>query len=498
MGGIAIGAENITHRYDHITALADATLMIRHGEIHGLIGENGAGKSTIVRILAGIETPDSGTVSGDPSAVAIVPQTPRLAPSLPVWQNLLVGCEPHRGPFLNKREAIAAVEAVASRFAIDINLRLPAARLNQTEQRLAALLSALVRDPNVLLLDEPAVGLAPLDRDRIHRAVCALRENGRAVLYISHDIQEITALADRITVLCDGRTRVMRTAPFDSEQLAQDLFANASASVAPDTSATPSVRATQGDWGDVIASLEEMVVRDPRGGRKLGPLSVTLPAGKIFAITGVRESGLDLLESFFAGELEIAAGAMRLGGKRLPALLDPAELRARHVAFIPSDRMARAAALDGTVTENAIVAERTDVHRRGIRLRGEERLLTERHLGRFGINKGAHLPLGTLSGGTIQKLILARELGTNPRLCIVAEPSAGLDLRSIARLYEDLRNLAAGGAAVLLLSSHVDSVLPVADGVAVLFNGAIRGEFLPTQKPAITRTIAGLERETLP
>lgn len=492
----AISAEAITRRYDRILALEHASIAIEHGEVHALIGENGAGKSTVVRILAGIERPDAGVVLGDCSRVAVVPQTPRLAPSLPVWQNLVVGLEPRIGPILDRRRAVAFVEEVATQFSIDLDIHVPARRLNQTEQRLAALLGALVRDPEVVLLDEPTVGLAPIDRERIHTAVGALRDRGKGILYISHDIREVTEIADRVTVLVAGRTTVTRERPFSGDQLATDIFPvePVDLDAAPPSAAIRSVSKPR----ERIAAFEELMVQDPRGGRTLGPLSLALNAGEILAITGVRESGLDLLERFLTGEVELSAGALRVGGKRLSARLDPGELRRRRIAFVPSDRIVRAAALEGTVTENAIVADRTRIHPRGIRAREDERTLTGRLLSRFGIRESRHLPLGALSGGTIQKLILARELDTDPELCIIAEPSAGLDIRSIERLYRDLRTIADHGAAILLLSSHVDSVLPVADSIVALYDGKIGGRYAPGEKTEITRAITGLAGVEVP
>lgn len=507
MASAVISAEAVTRRYDRILALDGATISIGHGEIHALIGENGAGKSTIVRILAGIDSPDDGIVHGNTAEVAVVPQTPRLAPNLPVWQSLVIGREPRIGPFIDRRRAITTLEKIAERFAIDIDVRRPARYLNQTEQRLAALLGALVRDPTVVLLDEPTVGLAPVDRERIHSAVYALRAANKGILYISHDIREIVAIADRVTVLVAGRSTVTRKRPFSSEMLAADLFPTGDAIITDPSDGAievtgsetiPSPIAAESVSRPVIARCEELTIQDPRGGRTLGPLSLELSAGEIVAITGVRESGLDLLEGFLAGEIELSTGALQVAGRRLPARLDPADMRRRRVSFVPSDRIVRAAALEGTVTENAIVSDRSRIHPRGIRTRGGERSLTGRLLARFGIRESRHLPLGALSGGTIQKLILARELDTQPILCIIAEPSAGLDIRSIERLYTDLREIADAGAAVLLLSSHVDSILSITDSIVVLYNGTISGRYGAIEKAGITRAITGLAGKVSP
>ncbi|SIQ06923.1 simple sugar transport system ATP-binding protein/ribose transport system ATP-binding protein [Alkalispirochaeta americana] len=491
-------AEHIGKRYGAVQALQNASISLFPGEIHGLAGENGAGKSTFVRILAGIESPDRGYLRGcSPGHCAVVPQYPRMASSLPVMENLIVGREPRLGRlpgvslFLNRREAARIITGRAKRFGIDLDTNKPAGSLNGTELRLASLLAALAQHPKVLILDEPTVGLARPDQERILRAMRTLREQGVAILYISHDLGEISGLADRVTLLRQGSTSTSSSPVPPAEELAAQLFDHHRETIHGNTHQEKRQQSpASSDEAGLVC--EELLLHDAPTGRTVGPLSFKAPRGTITALTGVRESGLDLLEQYLGGQSTLAAGALSAAGQRVPARIVPGLLRQRGIAFIPSDRFDRAAALEGSVEENATVIDRNQVYQRGFRTPGEAKHVTNRLLKRFDIRTHRHMPLGSLSGGMIQKLILARELDTNPRICIIAEPTAGLDLQSQHILLESLREIAATGAAVLLLSSSIDAVTSLASRVVVLHHGLVQGDFLPHQEGAIARAFAGI------
>lgn len=529
-------AEHLRKEYGQVQALLDATISLETGAIHGLVGENGAGKSTLVRLLAGMEEPDEGTLlpSRDERRrwCAIVPQYPRMAPAISVLDNLVVGSEPRLGtaPILNlildRSGARRRIAAVAERFDIELDLEKPAGSLNGTEIRLAALLAAMSHGPRILILDEPTVGLATTDQERVLSTVRALRDEGLAILYISHDLAEVSTVADSVTVLIQGRTvETYRPAPapdtlasalFDHRRTDQRRIATVYAPAAPAASAasetsadpaaspSPTARSRPAPATEPapdaapVFSFEEVSLYDHFSGRTVGPLSFSVNAGSITAITGVREAGLDLLEQYLSGEGELSSGAIRVGGHRISARITPGLLRRAGVAFVPSDRFERAAALEGSVEENATVTDRLQVHPRGIRAPGEARELTRRLLDRFNIRTHRHMPLGSLSGGMIQKLILARELDTNPRVCIIAEPTAGLDLQSQSLLLESLREVAAAGAGVVILSSSIDAVTTLAQEVVVLHDGTVQGTFAADRSDRIARAFAGLTVEEDP
>ena len=497
---MALIARDLVKTYGRVIALRGASITITPGEVRGLVGENGAGKSTLLRLLAGMESPDSGTVDRSDGSCAVVPQYPRMAPSLSVLANLMVQWNT-RTILLDTAGARRRVQELFRQFDISLDLFKSAGELNGTEVRFAAILAALMHRPEYLILDEPTVGLAGTDQERVLATVSALRDAGVGILFISHDLGEICRTADRISTITAGVTGAVIASPVDPSVLAERLFGKAPAPEAapgvppfspPEFISTGSNGcATTSDAHGLV--LEEVSLQDERSGRSLGPISFTAERGCITAITGVREAGLDLLEDYFSGRCTLLSGAVRVSSDRLPARLDPVLLRRRRVAYVPSDRFERAAALEGSVEENATVTERNAIHPRGIRLPAGVRAVTTRLLDRFGIHTEWHLPLGSLSGGTIQKLILSRELDTSPDVCILAEPTAGLDLQSQLSLRGILLDVARRGASVLILSSSIDAVTRFAGKVVVLHGGTVQGTFTGDRRDLIARAFAGLE-----
>jgi len=512
-------ARDLRKRYGTVDALAGADLVLHGGEIHGLVGENGAGKSTLMRIIGGIEDPDEGWVRSRPaksarpgaapdagttvsSISAIVPQYPRMAGDLPVWQNVLIGAEPRTGPFLARPRARRLIEETSARYRIDLDTSKRASQLNGTELRLAALLAALLRNPELLILDEPTVGLADGDRHAILRSLRDLRDGGIGVLFISHDLTEVSRIADRVTVLARGRTIATYEAPVVPEALADAIFGERNA---PATSSRTTVEIggsprgrtagrTAEDAGVLRSGLrfEDVRIYDGRSDRSVGPLQLNASPGRITAITGVRESGLDIIEGYLSGEARIIEGAVRIGDTRLSSRIDPAQLRRYGLVYIPSDRFDVAAALDGSVEENAILQMRSRVHPGGIRTKRHSSGVTSALLSRFGVDASQTVPLGALSGGMIQKLILARELAHPTPGCIVAEPFSGLDLAGQDRLTEILREIANLGSAVVVITSAVDSAVTVADEIYVLSAGSILGPYTSARSDEINRAFTGI------
>lgn len=501
---MTLTAHNLRKTYQSIVAIRNASLQIASGETVGLVGENGAGKSTLLRLLAGIELPDSGTIDREGSRCSVVPQYPRMASSLSVRANLMVPWS--RGhSTLRPREAEARAKELFAQYRIQIDLDKPAGDLNGTEVRFAAILAALMHQPDVLILDEPTVGLALTDQEHVLKTVQSLRDQGTGILYISHDLAEVCRLCDRVVTISRGTTGEPLCAPVSPAHVAELLFgtfervAPTGTDTGSDTGTdsakprdTPTARSTAEGGG---LTMEDVTLQELRSGRTLERISFAAPPGEITAITGVRESGLDLLEEYFSGRCPVHSGAVRVQGERVPARVDPISLRHRHVAYVPSDRFERAAAMEGSIEENATITKRSAVHHRGIRVPAGVREVTSSLLNRFGIHTEWHLPLGSLSGGTIQKLILSRELDTNPQVCILAEPTAGLDLQSQHHLHHILRGVVDRGAAVLIISSSIEAVTTFADSVVVLHGGAVAGRFPANRRDQIARAFAGLSSE---
>jgi ABC-type sugar transport system ATPase subunit len=491
---LLLEATHVEKNYGAVRALKDASISLSAGKICGLVGENGAGKSTFMRILAGIEEADGGTITvatdslNRPVVPAIVPQYPRLAGSIPVWQNLLLGVEPRHGVLIDRNRGRQILLETVRRYAIDLDIDKRAGALNGTELRLAALMAALVRDPRLIILDEPTVGLAETDREAILNTLDSLRRDGLGVLYISHDLGEVCRIADGVTVIGGGTTRKPLHGPVTPEVLAEMMFGGDTGTERPGPVEDHGAAPVQSERG---LRFEDTHIYDRLSDRSLGPLSFSAPAGSITALTGIRESGLDLLELYLSGEARVIDGALRVGERRISSHIEPADLRREGAVYIPSDRFDSAAALDGSVEENAILQVRERVHPGGIRTTRHTRGVTRSLLNRFGVSASRTVPLGALSGGTIQKLILARELEHPAPACIIAEPFAGLDLNSQKTLGALLRGIADGGTAVLILSSSVDSVVSIAENIYVLTAGKLTGPFRPEQHHAISHAFAG-------
>jgi ABC-type uncharacterized transport system ATPase subunit len=559
-------AQHLTKRYGTVEALQDASIELFPGTIHGLIGENGAGKSTLMRILAGIEPNDGGDLSVSttrPIAQAIVPQYPRMAESLPLWQNLLVGTETRRGPFIASRNAIKTLRATADRFGIDLSLEKRTGDLNGTETRLAALLAALVREPNLLILDEPTVGLALTDKEAILKSLATLRSEGIGILLISHDLSEVARVADTVTVLRRGRSIASFSSGVTVDLLAETMLGSASTPPHTEPSDPPersgetehggkrqrsgetehggktqrsgkrerggdgdhngeshrsgkrerggdgdhngeSHRSGERERDDLTTGtvnhtgirFQDLHVYNSQSDRRIGPLHFIAPSGTITAITGVRESGIDLIEGYLSGESRAVAGSAYIDNRRLSSHIDPGKLRHKGLTYVPSDRFDVAAALDGSVEENAIVQKREEVHPRGIRSSRSSGGVASSLLARFGVSVQHSIPLGALSGGTIQKLILARELEHPTRGCVISEPFAGLDVASQHTLIDIVRSLAREGTAVIVLTSTVDAAVALADEIAVLRDGTLHGPYSPEQSERINRAFAGVLEES--
>ena len=486
-------ASNLSKSYRSVHAVRNASLKLYPGEVHGLVGENGAGKSTLVRLLTGIEQPDTGEVSfARPAVIAVVPQYPHLADSLRVWQNLIVGNEPHRGPFLDAKRGLGHIQRIACHYDIALDVNRPARELGETEVRLAALLAALLKEPDILILDEPTVGLSLTDQAAIVDSIRRFRDEDHAVLYISHDLSEIARLSARVTPLSQGVTSPPWYAPIDPQRLARHLFGESPTQHDTTPSRHATLATTRAQEGYVL-HLKEAVIRHPTLGRSVGPLSLSLQRGSLSAITGVRESGLDLIERYLTGEAVLEHGEVRLLGVRLPTRVEPHRLRRKGLTFIPSDRFDRAAALTGSVEENAILHERFSVHPKGIFARRGARRITATLMRIFGLGISRRRPLQDLSGGTIQKIILSRELLHDPAVCVIAEPTSGLDVRSQTALEEIIREVATRGTAVLVVTSTIQTACAMGDVVHVLHAGQLRGSFAYHEKSAILHAFAGLQ-----
>ncbi|MFL5412533.1 MAG: ABC transporter ATP-binding protein [Myxococcales bacterium] len=497
----ALELREITKSFGGAAAIEGVSLAVEPGEVLALVGENGAGKSTLVNVACGVYRQDSGSVrsfdafvpAGDPRAaiaagIGAVHQHFMLVGPLRVWENVVLGREPRRLGFVDvaraRREVRGAAEGAGLR--IDVDARVES--LGAAAQQRVEIVKQIWRGAKVLLLDEPTSLLSPLETADLLRTVRGLAASGRSVLFISHKLREVMAVADRVAVLRRGRLVAAGTvAELDVERLSAAVMGTS-------TPAPPEVR-------DRKRGSPRLECVDVRTGRLRGA-TFTVAAGEILGIAGVEGNGQAELFEALSG-LRPSSGKLRLDGSggagfarngRRPqagALEEqgwsrtPRAARRSGVVHLPDDPRRRALCLPLTCEENLALGRHTEPpYARGAFIDGEGRRAKAIELIRsFDVRPPDPLARpADLSGGNQQKLVAARELegGTPPRLVVAAQPSRGLDLVATRRVHEALRSAASAGAAVVVISSDLDELRSLCDRIAVLFDGRIVGEADPS------------------
>jgi simple sugar transport system ATP-binding protein len=478
----ALDLREVTKTFRGAAAIEGVSLAVEPGEVLALVGENGAGKTTLVNVACGLYRQDSGTVRafgasvppGDPRAaiaagIGAVHQHFMLVGPLRVWENVVLGREPRRLGFVDvaraRREVRAAAEAAGLR--VDVDARVES--LGAAAQQRVEIVKQLFRGAKVLLLDEPTSLLAPLETADLLRTVRGLAASGRSVLFISHKLREVMAVADRVAVLRRGRiVSGGPVAELDAERLAAAVMGSSPAAPAE-------VRERR------RGSLR-LECADVRTGRLRGA-TFSVDAGEILGIAGVEGNGQAELFEALSG-LRPSSGKLRLDGEEAWSRT-PRSARNGGVVHLPDDPRRRALCLPLTCEENLALGRHAEppyargafIDREGHRAKAVELIRS------FDVRPPDPLaPPGDLSGGNQQKLVAARELegGTPPRLVVAGQPSRGLDLVASRRVHEALRSAAGAGAAVVVISSDLDELRSLCDRIAVLFEGQIVGEADPS------------------
>jgi len=524
---VLLAATDIVKRFaeNGVVANDHATLHVVGGSVHAVVGENGAGKSTLMHIIAGSIQPDVGRMTlrgksvqfrgpADALAAGIVIsfQHPRLVPSLTVWENLVLGAEPRTAVGTISRRA--AKQRITSRSfgisGIDLDARVN--RLSSGQVRLVSLMAAMLRlpteKPGILILDEPTAACGPNETDEIIAAMRATAAAEHGVIYITHKIAEVTAVADTVTVMKEGSCIATLPRPFTTDEIARLMLgggtagtvheASSSGVVALPTTAVASqdARRAPGPPAPTSTSSPAFAVRGVtlREGTRvaLDNVSFSVRAGEILGLTGIRQSGIEAIEEVLGGMRRPSAGTITFNGRNLTGL-SPHALRRSGVGYVPTDRLLRGASMESSVAENLIVLERKQLQRAGLflprRVHRYGRRLTEE----FKIEGILHTPLNRLSGGNIQKVILGRELAEHLSLLIICEPSWGLDIRSRELIVDRIRSAADAGAAVILISTDMDEVLDFADSVGAFHEGKL-SEIVPvgdTDRQTLGRLVFG-------
>jgi simple sugar transport system ATP-binding protein len=477
---VAISLQHLSKRFGQTVALDDVSLELHPAERLALVGENGAGKSSLMNVLSGLYQPDAGAVAFDGQPVRL--STPRealargvgmvhqhfmLVPTLSVAENVVLGAEPTRWGLLDLRAAEAQVAATCARLGFALDPRARVGSLSVGSQQKVEIVKALHRGVTTLILDEPTAVLTPQEADELFAVTRTLSAGGVTVVLISHKLKDVLGFATRIAVMRRGRL-VAELAPERTSPA--ELAGLMVGELAP-----PEVTSAAGRLPTVARRGPVLELRQA-GARGLTDVTLAVQAGEVLGVAGVDGNGQRELAELATGLLPLTAGELRLHGQPEPRLT-PARARALGVAHLPEDRLARALVAELTVEENVALGRHTQApFARGLRVDfAGRRARTEALLESSDVRPRAPtLRAGALSGGNQQKLVVGRELDFEPRLLVAVQPTRGLDVAAVAAVRERLLQARDAGAAVLLVSLDLDEVLALSDRLVVLSGGRVQ------------------------
>jgi L-arabinose transport system ATP-binding protein len=460
-----------------VRALGEVSLDIRAGEVLALMGENGAGKSTLLRIVEGDHRPDEGSLELDGTAVQhptpadahragirVIAQEPEIIPHVDVAENIFAGALPQSVRMFSRGEARRRAQALIDElgFSDVIRVDVLGRRLSPAQRQLVEILRALHGGPRVVAFDEPTSSLGDHEVELLFTAIDNLRRRGVAVVYVSHRMNEIFRIADRIAVLRDGRLVGERAAVETSEDELVRMM------VGRDLDAL--FRRPPTELGQEVLRLDSVSTDD------VSDISLTVRSGEIVALAGLVGAGRSELAKAIVGDLPIRYGTVSVDGRRIK-LRSPSDAVRAGVGFAPEERKAEALILGRSVRDNISLASLDRLRRGRFVRRKAERALVDGFVSSLRIKTpSAEQQVRKLSGGNQQKVVLARWLARNPRLLILDEPTRGVDVGAKAEIYTIISKLAEAGTALLIVSSDLPEVIGLADRILVMKDGRLAGE----------------------
>ena len=477
-------ARGITKRFPGVVANRDVSVVLNQGEILCLLGENGAGKSTLVNTVFGLYQPDEGQIllHGEPvrfgssrdaiaAGIGMVHQHFQLIPVFTVVENIVLGNEPQRGPLLDLDRARERIRELSEQYGLHIDPDALVETLSVGEQQRVELIKALYRDADILILDEPTAVLTPGEVDEFFGVVRSLVEQGKSIIFITHKLREVLAVADHIVVLRGGEV-VGSTDPATATQ--QSL---ATLMVGRDVSFT--IDKAPATRGEPVLTVTQLWVDDDRGATTVADFELVVHAGEVFGIAGVEGNGQRELVEALMGMRPKRQGGVVIAGRNATDM-SPREILALGVGHVPEDRAKHGVVATFSVADNLVLNayRHAPFSRRGIRNDAAIREHAERMVSEFDVRTpGPDVAVGNLSGGNQQKVIVARELSGEVKLLVVAQPTRGLDVGSIEFIHRRIIDRRDQGAAVLLVSAELDEVLTLSDRIGVMYRGALVGTF---------------------
>lgn len=502
----AVEMLGIRKEFPGVVANDNVDFTVKEGEIHALVGENGAGKSTLMNVLYGLYHPDAGTIKirGEPVqirknadaidlGIGMVHQSFKLVPSFTVTENITLGTEPRqKGVFVDRTLARESVVEISKRFGLRVD---PDARIQDLPvgvQQRVEILKALYRNADILILDEPTAVLTPQETDDLFDVIRSLVARGKTVIFITHKLREVLEISDRVTVMRDGKmVGTKETQNTDSAELARMMVGR---------EVLLRVKKEAAKAGEPVLTLENLHVLDDRKLRAVRGISIEVKAGEILGIAGVQGNGQRELVEAIVGLRPAMRGKIELKGQDLTSL-SVRERREAGMSCVPEDRYVRGLALNATIEDNLIIANYFK------KPMSNGQILNLQTIGEFAEEMveifdvktvSKDVPAFTLSGGNLQKVVLAREISAQPDLLIAAQPTRGLDIGSIEFVHRRIVEARDSGTAVLLVSAELEEVMSLSDRIAVLYEGEIVGEIAAQDatEQGLGLWMAGITEET--
>ena len=474
---VMLQAKGLTKSFGVVRALRDVDLELRTGEVLAVMGENGAGKSTLLKILTGDHQPDSGTVhlGGEPvhftdphqsrkAGLRVIAQEPEIIPHVSVAENIYVGALSSTGLVFNRAAVYRRTSEDLSRFGFEgiVRPQTLGSDLSPAQRQVVEIMRALVDRPRVVCFDEPTSSLGDEEAEVLFTLIRQLRAAGTAVAYVSHRMNEIFALADRIAVLRDGALVGTRDATqTDHAELVRMMVGR---------DLTQFFHRDPAPAGDVVLRLSGV------GNEDVHDVDLHVRAGQVVGVAGLVGAGRSELMKTIVGDLRVATGQMEVSGHPV-RFRSPADAISAGIGFAPEERKTEALVMSRSVRDNVALAVLGRLSRLGFVRATAERALAADYIAQLGIRTpSADQLVAKLSGGNQQKVVLARWLATKPSLLVLDEPTRGIDVGAKAEIYAIIDELAHAGVAVLMVSSELPEVLGLADRIYVMAGGTITGE----------------------
>ncbi|MBV9563080.1 MAG: sugar ABC transporter ATP-binding protein [Bradyrhizobium sp.] len=471
--------EAISKSFPGVRALSGVNLEVRSGEIHGLVGENGAGKSTLIKIVAGAYAPDEGEIgfAGTParwssprdakhSGIHVVYQEFALFPKLSVAENIFVGHERcNRFGLVDHARTRREATELLRKLGVSLDVDATVSSLSVANQQMVEIARAMVRNVKLLILDEPTAVIAGREVTSLFDLLRRLRDSGVSVLFISHRLDEVFAICDRVTVLKDGRlVGTHDIADVTRERLISMMVGRDLGDLFPPG-------ATKGPRGKTVLRTENIAV-----GERVREISIELRAGEIVALAGMVGAGRSELALGLFGAAPIRSGAIHLAGRRFTSM-SPSSAIQLGMGLVTEDRKSQGLAMLLDIAANISGPSLSEVTRRGLIDRRLETEIAAREIERYRIVcRGPATKVATMSGGNQQKVIVARWARICKSVLILDEPTRGIDVGAKAEIYRIMRKLAESGVAILMISSELTEVIGMADRIIVMREGRITGE----------------------